>query len=68
MNIIYGGFIELCSPLSNFSYGFSVSYYVFERLRRRYYDMIGNNAEAFWRPSIQHIVPFSTLYNFSLMD
>jgi hypothetical protein len=40
MNIIYGEFIQLCSPFSNSSCGFSVPYYILERLRRRYYDMV----------------------------
>jgi hypothetical protein len=31
-------------------------------------DMLGSNAEASWRPLIQHTIPSSTLRNSSLMD
>jgi hypothetical protein len=30
--------------------------------------MLRNNVEASLRPSIQHITPFPTLYNFSLIS
>jgi hypothetical protein len=30
--------------------------------------MLENNAEAFWKPLTQHIIPSPILCNFSLMD
>jgi hypothetical protein len=40
MNKINGEFIQFCSPFSNSSFSFYVSYDVLERLGRRYYNVV----------------------------